>query len=151
VSTSGLVPAIERLAGMRPRPWLALSLNATTDEARSRIMPVNRAWNLARLREALGRWTLAPGEKLLVEYVLMDGENDTPEDADRLADWLGELGRGHNINLIRMNEHAASAFREPSELRLKAFLDRLKARGCFVTVRKSRGRDVQGACGQLLK
>ena len=151
VSTSGLAPAIERLAGMWPRPWLALSLNATTDEARSRVMPVNRAWNLARLRQALDRWTLAPGEKLLVEYVLMDGENDTPEDADRLADWLGDLGHGHNINLIRMNEHAASAFREPSELRLRAFLDRLKARGCFVTVRKSRGRDVQGACGQLLK
>jgi len=151
VSTSGLVPAIERLAAMRPRPWLALSLNATTDEARSRVMPVNRVWNLARLREALGRWTLAPGEKLLVEYVLMAGENDTPEDADRLADWLGELARGHNINLIRMNEHPSSSFREPAEARLQAFLERLKARGCFVTVRKSRGRDVQGACGQLLK
>jgi len=151
VSTSGLVPGIERLAGMRPRPWLALSLNATTDEARSRVMPVNRVWNLARLRQALDRWTLAPGEKLLVEYVLMAGENDTPEDADRLADWLGELRQGHNINLIRMNEHEASSFKEPTELRLQGFLDRLKARGCFVTVRKSRGRDVQGACGQLLK
>jgi 23S rRNA (adenine2503-C2)-methyltransferase len=151
VSTSGLAPAIERLAGMRPRPWLALSLNATTDEARSRLMPVNRAWNLARLRQALDRWTLDPGEKLLVEYVLMAGENDTPADADRLADWLGNLARGHNINLIRMNEHPAAPFREPPEARLQAFLDRLKARGCFVTVRKSRGRDVQGACGQLLK
>jgi len=151
VSTSGLAPAIERLAGMRPRPWLALSLNATTDEARSQVMPVNRVWNLARLREALGRWTLAPGEKLLVEYVLMDGQNDTPEDADRLADWLGELRTGHNINLIRMNEHPASAFREPTQDRMQVFLERLKSRGCFVTVRKSRGRDVQGACGQLLK
>ena len=151
VSTSGLVPAIERLAGMRPRPWLALSLNATTDEARNRVMPVNRVWNLARLREALGAWGLAPGERFLLEYVLLAGENDTPEDADRLADWLGDLRAGHNINLIRMNEHPASAFRQPPEASLQAFLDRLKARGCFVTVRKSRGRDVQGACGQLLK
>ena len=151
VSTSGLVPAIERLAGMQPRPWLALSLNATTDEARSRVMPVNRAWNLARLRQALGRWTLAPGERLLVEYVLMAGENDSPEDADRLAAWLGDLRSGHNINLIRMNEHPSSSFKEPAEARLQAFLERLKAHGCFVTVRKSRGRDVQGACGQLLK
>jgi 23S rRNA (adenine2503-C2)-methyltransferase len=151
VSTSGLVPAIERLAGLRPRPWLALSLNATTDEARSRVMPVNRAWNLARLRQALDRWELASGEKLLVEYVLLAGENDTLEDADRLADWLGELRTGHNINLIRMNEHPASRHREPPEERLRAFLDRLRQRGCFVTVRKSRGRDVQGACGQLLK
>ena len=151
VSTSGLVPAIERLAKLQPRPWLALSLNATTDEARSRVMPVNRVWNLARLRQALDHWTLAPGERLLVEYVLMAGENDTLEDADRLADWLGDLRTGHNINLIRMNEHASSSFREPAEVRLQAFLERLKARGCFVTVRKSRGRDVQGACGQLLK
>jgi 23S rRNA (adenine2503-C2)-methyltransferase len=151
VSTSGLVPGIERLSAMRPRPWLALSLNATTDEARSRVMPVNRVWNLARLRQALAQWTLAPGEKLLVEYVLMAGENDTLEDADRLADWLGDLRQGHNINLIRMNEHPSSPFRQPAEIRLQAFLERLKARGCFVTVRKSRGRDVQGACGQLLK
>ena len=114
-------------------------------------MPVNRVWNLARLRQALAQWILAPGEKLLVEYVLMAGENDTLEDADRLADWLGDLRQGQNINLIRMNEHHSSPFRQPAEIRLQAFLERLKARGCFVTVRKSRGRDVQGACGQLLK
>ena len=70
---------------------------------------------------------------------------------ERLADWLGDLRTGHNINLIRMNEHASSCFKEPAEVRLQAFLARLKARGCFVTVRKSRGRDVQGACGQLVK
>jgi len=151
VSTSGLVPAMERLARMQPRPWLALSLNATTDEARSRVMPVNRVWNLRRLREALDHWGLAPGEKFLLEYVLLARENDTLEDADRLADWLGDLKREHNINLIRMNEHPASTFRQPAEEGLQRFLDRLKARGCFVTVRKSRGRDVQGACGQLLK
>ena len=151
VSTSGLVPALERLSRMRPRPWLALSLNATTDAARSRVMPVNRVWNLARLRQALADWGPDPGEKFLLEYVLLDGENDTPEDAERLADWLGDLKKSHNINLIRMNEHPASRFRQPSEDLLQVFLDRLKARGCFVTVRKSRGRDVQGACGQLLK
>lgn len=151
VSTSGLVSGIERLSRMKPRPWLALSLNATTDEARGAVMPVNRVWNLARLRQALDDWNLAPGEKFLLEYVLMDGENDSLEDADRLADWLGDLRAGHNINLIRMNEHPASAFRQPPQERLQAFLERLKARGCFVTVRKSRGKDVQGACGQLLQ
>nr|WP_320132792.1 23S rRNA (adenine(2503)-C(2))-methyltransferase RlmN [uncultured Holophaga sp.] len=151
VSTSGLVPGIERLAHLEPRPWLALSLNATTDEARSAIMPVNRAWGLARLRQALDAWPLADREKLTIEYVLMAGQNDTPEDADRLADWLGELRRGHNVNLIRMNEHEATGFREPAEDRVDAFVAHLKARGCFVTVRKSRGRDVQGACGQLVR
>jgi len=151
VSTSGLVSGIERLAKLTPRPWLALSLNATTDEARSRLMPVNRAWNLARLRQALAEWPLEAREKFTIEYVLIDGTNDSLEDAERLADWMGELRTSHNLNLIRMNAHEASAFQEPQEDRISLFVNHLKKRGCFVTVRKSRGRDVQGACGQLVK
>ncbi len=151
VSTSGLVSGIEKLALLRPRPLLALSLNATTDEARSRTMPVNRVWNLARLREALDAWGPRPNEKFTFEYVLLAGENDTEADADRLADWLGDLRSKHNLNLIPMNEHSASDFHEPAEARIQAFSDRLKTRGCFVTVRRSRGRDVNGACGQLVK
>jgi 23S rRNA (adenine2503-C2)-methyltransferase len=151
VSTSGLVPGIERLARLEPRPWLALSLNATTDELRSRLMPVNRAWNLARLRQALENWPLAEREKLTLEYVLMGGLNDSLEDAERLAAWMGDLRKSHNLNLIRMNAHAACDIQEPDEGRITAFVHRLKELGCFVTVRKSRGRDVQGACGQLVK
>jgi 23S rRNA (adenine2503-C2)-methyltransferase len=151
VSTSGLANGIERLARLSPRPWLALSLNATTDAARNALMPVNRAWNLARLRQALAAWPLGARERLTLEYVLIAGVNDAVEDADRLGEWMGDLRERHNLNLIRMNEHAASAFKEPDESRLEAFVDRLKARGCFVTVRKSRGRDVQGACGQLVR
>jgi 23S rRNA (adenine2503-C2)-methyltransferase len=151
VSTAGLVSGIERLATLSPRPWLAVSLNATTDAARSAMMPVNRVWDLARLRQALTDWPLGTREKLTLEYVLMADVNDTLEDADRLAEWMGALRRGHNLNLIRMNEHAASAFREPEDDRIDAFVGRLRARGCFVTVRRSRGRDVQGACGQLIR
>ncbi len=151
VSTAGHVKGIERLARLSPRPWLALSLNATTDAARSALMPVNRAWGLARLRQALAAWPLGSRERLTVGYVLIAGVNDTVEDADRVADWMGALRERHNLNLIRMNEHAASAFKEPDEGRLQAFARRLKARGCFVSVRKSRGRDVQGACGQLVR
>ena len=151
VSTSGLVSGIEKLAKMRPRPLLALSLNATTDEARSRTMPVNKVWNLARLRVALDAWGLRSNEKFTFEYVLLAGENDTDEDADRLVAWLGALSRGHNLNLIPMNEHSASDFHEPAEARIQAFSERLKSHGCFVTVRRSRGRDVNGACGQLVK
>jgi len=151
VSTSGLVSGIEKLARLEPRPWLAISLNATTDEARGAVMPVNRVWSLDRLRQALAEWPLGPKEKLTIEYVLLEGVNDTLEDAERLAAWMGELRRTHNLNLIRMNEHAASAFKEPSEARVDAFVARLKALGCFVTVRKSRGRDVQAACGQLIR
>ncbi len=151
VSTSGLVSGIEKLAKLRPRPLLALSLNASTDEARSRTMPVNKVWNLAKLRAALDTWGLRSNEKFTFEYVLLAGENDTDEDADRLVAWLGPLSRGHNLNLIPMNEHAASDFHEPSEARIQAFSDRLKGHGCFVTVRRSRGRDVNAACGQLAK
>jgi 23S rRNA (adenine2503-C2)-methyltransferase len=151
VSTAGLVSGIERLARMEPRPQLAVSLNATTDAARSATMPVNRAWNLARLRQALDAWQLKRHERFLFEYVLLAGVNDTLEDADRLAVWLGELCRYHNVNLIPMNEHEHATFREPAEERVRAFARRLHEHGCFVTVRRSRGRDVQGACGQLVR
>lgn len=151
VSTAGLVSGIEKLARMDPRPQLAVSLNATTDAARSATMPVNRAWNLARLRQALDAWQLKRHERFIFEYVLLAGVNDTPEDADRLATWLGDLRHRHNVNLIPMNEHEHAPFREPAEERLQAFARRLHEHGCFITVRRSRGRDVQGACGQLVK
>ena len=121
MSTAGLVSGIERLARMTPRPQLAVSLNATTDAARSATMPVNRAWNLARLRQALDAWELKRHERFIFEYVLLGGVNDTLDDADRLAAWLGDLRHRHNVNLIPMNEHAHSAFREPGEDRLQAF------------------------------
>lgn len=151
VSTSGLVSGIEKLARMKPRPQLALSLNATTDAARSATMPVNRAWNLARLRQAIDTWELKRHERFLFEYVLLAGVNDTLEDADRLVEWLGDLRHRHNINLIPMNEHAHASFREPAEERIQAFARRLHEHGCFITVRRSRGRDVQAACGQLVR
>lgn len=150
VSTAGLVPGIERLARMTPRPQLAVSLNATTDARRSATMPINRAWNLARLRQALADWPLEKNERFLFEYVMLAGENDSDEDADRLAEWLGDLRHRHNVNLIPMNEHGRSTFREPAGERVQRFLRRLRGHGCFVSVRKSRSRDVQGACGQLV-
>lgn len=151
VSTAGLVSGIEKLARMTPRPLLAISLNATTDEVRSATMPINRAWNLARLRQALDNWELKRHERMVFEYVMLAGVNDTDEDADRLVAWLGELRHRHNVNLIPMNEHDHAPFQEPKDDRLQAFARRLHQQGCFVTVRRSRGRDVQAACGQLVR
>ena len=91
VSTSGLVPGIEKIATWRVRPLLALSVNATTDETRSRIMPVNRAYGLAQLKETLQRFPVRRGERLLLEYVLLRGENDSDEDAVRLAEFARGL------------------------------------------------------------
>ncbi|MCC7071806.1 MAG: 23S rRNA (adenine(2503)-C(2))-methyltransferase RlmN [Deltaproteobacteria bacterium] len=149
VSTSGLVPGIDQLGALKVRPLLALSVNATTDEARARLMPVGRAWGLAALKAALLRFPLRHGEKILLEYVLLRGENDSDDDAVRLA----ELARGlrHNINLIPLNPHDATALAPPDEETVQRFARRVRALGCLCTVRDSRGRDVRGACGQLVQ
>jgi 23S rRNA (adenine2503-C2)-methyltransferase len=155
VSTSGLVPALARLATLPVRPLLSVSLNATTDETRSRIMPVNRSFPLAALRRALQEFPFRPGEKVLLAYVLLQGENDTALDAVRLADFAAGLHA--NLNLIPLNEHVRSHHRAPDESWISAFagqLHRALAERDFsgvVTVRNNRGRDVSGACGQLVQ
>ncbi|HEX3775004.1 MAG TPA: 23S rRNA (adenine(2503)-C(2))-methyltransferase RlmN, partial [Polyangiaceae bacterium] len=113
VSTSGLVPEIDALGALEPRPLLAVSVNATTDEQRARIMPVNRRYPLSELRAALERFPLRPRERITIEYVLLRGVNDSVDDARRLSDFC--LGFAHQINLIPFNEHRASEFGEPSE------------------------------------
>ena len=150
VSTSGLVPGIDRLSRLEPRPWLALSLSAGNDAVRDSIMPVNRAYPLAELMAAMRRWKLKPREKLTFEYVLLEGINDSDADAEAVVEALGEFRHHHNLNLIPMNEHAHSPIRGSSEARLQAFAAILKRHGCFVTVRRSRGQDVKAACGQLI-
>jgi 23S rRNA (adenine2503-C2)-methyltransferase len=150
VSTSGLVPELEQLSQLAVRPLLALSLNATTDEVRREIMPIGRRYPLAELRAALGRYPLRRREHITVEYVLLRGVNDSVEDATRLAALC--QGFPNNINLIPFNEHPLSSFRAPSEESVAAFARALlAARPVLVTVRRSRGRDVQAACGQLVQ
>lgn len=149
ISTSGLVPGIERLAKLAVRPLLAVSLNATTDATRSRIMPVNRAFGLERLKSALEAFPLRRNEKILIEYVLLKDVNDTLEDADRLAGFAS--GFRHNVNLIPLNEHSSTTFRAPTEDWVRRFAERVIRLGCFCTVRQNRGRDVHAACGQLVQ
>lgn len=148
VSTSGLVPGIQRLARAEPRPLLAVSINATTDEARAAIMPVNRKYPLSALKEALLAWPVRRKERITLEYVLLAGENDTEEDARRLAAFA--RGLPAHVNLIPMNEHEGSGFRRPEEARVSRFAEVLMEEGCLVLVRNSRGRDVAAACGQLV-
>jgi 23S rRNA (adenine2503-C2)-methyltransferase len=149
VSTSGLVTGIERLARLPVRPLLALSVNATTDEARSRIMPVNRRWGLDTLKSTLLAFPLRRGEKLLLEYVLLKGVNDTEDDAVRLAAFAN--GLRHNVNVIPLNEHAGTSFQAPDDAWVLSFARKLTELGCLCTVRANRGRDVRGACGQLVQ
>jgi 23S rRNA (adenine2503-C2)-methyltransferase len=150
VSTSGLAPELAELAKLPARPLLALSLNATTDEVRRELMPIGRRYPLAQLKSALLCYPLRPRERITIEYVLLAGVNDQLEDAARLADFCAAFP--HNINLIPFNEHPHAPFRAPNESAVAAFARALLAkRPSLVTVRRSRGRDVQAACGQLVQ
>jgi 23S rRNA (adenine2503-C2)-methyltransferase len=150
VSTSGLVPEIAQLGALETRPLLAVSLNATTDEVRRELMPIGRRYPLAALRRALETFPVRARERITVEYVLLEGVNDSLDDAGRLADFCASFP--HNINLIPFNEHALAPFRRSSEACVDDFAKAILARRpTLVTVRRSRGRDVQGACGQLVQ
>ena len=149
VSTSGLVTGIDRLGTFARRPRLALSLNGTTDEGRSRIMPVNRVWNLEALAQALGRFPLQSGERITIEYVLLKGVTDRQEDGRRLAAFARNFSS--KVNLIPFNPHEGSGFEPPEESRISALCRLLSDAGLPVSVRRSRGQDVTGACGQLVR
>jgi 23S rRNA (adenine2503-C2)-methyltransferase len=147
ISTSGLVPGMMRLAGHHPRPRLALSLNATTDEARSEIMPINTVWGLEQLAETLSTFPLESGELITLEYVLIKGCSDSMEDAARLSGFAGRFPS--KINLIPYNPCPGQGQSPPDEGRLNEIAAYLAEKGHVVSVRRSRGQDVGGACGQL--
>ena len=146
VSTCGLVPELERL-GREVTVNLAVSLNATTDELRDRIMPVNKAYPIATLLAALKNYPLPGRRKITIEYVLLGGLNDTPEDAKRLVRLLSDIPC--KINLIPFNPHEGADFRPPARAALDAFHKYLLDRHFTVITRDSRGSDISAACGQL--
>ncbi|MFU8855685.1 MAG: 23S rRNA (adenine(2503)-C(2))-methyltransferase RlmN [Deferrisomatales bacterium] len=146
VSTCGLVPALRRLPP-DVLGSLAVSLNATTDEVRDRLMPVNRRHPLAELLGALQELSLPARARYTVEYVLLGGVNDTPEDAGRLVRLLSSLRC--KVNLIAYNPHGESGFRSPDPGSVEAFQKVLLSKGLTAVVRRSRGQDILAACGQL--
>jgi 23S rRNA (adenine2503-C2)-methyltransferase len=146
VSTSGLVPEIERF-GEATNVKLAVSLNATTDAQRERIMPVNRKYPIAELLEACRRFPMKLGRRITFEYVLLAGFNDAEEDAARLAALL--RGMAAKVNLIAYNENPGLGFEASSLERVESFRASLERRGVTAMVRKNRGRDIAAACGQL--
>jgi 23S rRNA (adenine2503-C2)-methyltransferase len=146
VSTSGLVPAIDEL-GKRVAVSLAISLNGTTDEQRTAIMPVNKRWPIAELLAACRRFPLGGHRRITFEYVMLKGLNDSLEDAARMLKLLE--GIPAKINLIPFNEHAAAEYKRPADETVRAFQRYLLDRGLTATVRISRGRDILAACGQL--
>jgi 23S rRNA (adenine2503-C2)-methyltransferase len=146
LSTSGIVPGIERLAREKMRPKLAISLNASSDVQRDEIMPINRKYPLAQLLEACRRYPLRPWEHLTFEYVLLGGFNDSPEDARRVVRLLANLRA--KVNLIPWNP-GDLPYRKPDERRVAEFRAVLTDKNVPAFVRDSRGQDVMAACGQL--
>ncbi|OGG47048.1 MAG: 23S rRNA (adenine(2503)-C(2))-methyltransferase [Candidatus Handelsmanbacteria bacterium RIFCSPLOWO2_12_FULL_64_10] len=148
LSTAGHVPGILRLAEDGLKVGLAVSLNATLDDLRTRIMPINRKWPIADLLDAVRRYVRRIGRRVTFEYVLLAGENDADADADRLI----ALVRGIpcKINLIPYNPIPGLGHQRPSQARIDAFADRLRASHLTVNVRYSKGDDIAAACGQLI-
>jgi 23S rRNA (adenine2503-C2)-methyltransferase len=147
VSTAGLVPAIAKLGEADTGVNLAISLNATTDEVRDEIMPINKKWKIAALLDAVRAFPLARRRRVTFEYVLLDGVNDSAADAARLPKLLA--GIPSKVNLIPWNPHPLAPYGRPSEGAIGRFQRTLKDGGLAVYVRRPRGDDIDAACGQL--
>ncbi len=148
VSTSGLVPAIEKL-GKDININLAISLNATTNEIRDAIMPINKRWPIEVLMETLRAYPLRPRRRITFEYVLLGELNDSLDDAKRLMKIVH--GIPSKINLIPWNPHPGGPFKRPSRERMLRFKEYLRTRHVNVTIRETRGLESMAACGQLGK
>jgi 23S rRNA (adenine2503-C2)-methyltransferase len=148
LSTVGVLPALERLATEPLMPNLAISLHATTEDQRDLLVPINRKYGLKELLDACRRFPLKRRERITFEYVMLQDVNDTPEDARRLVRLLHGI-RG-KVNLLPLNEAAGIPFARPSDDRVNRFARILAEHGITVSVRKSRGRDIRAACGQLI-
>ena len=148
LSTVGIVPGLDRLAREPLMPNLAISLHATTEEQRSHLVPPNRKYPLHDILDACRRFPLKKRNRITFEYVMLDGVNDTPEDARRLAKLLS--GIKAKVNLIPLNPAPGIPFARPSDATVDHFAQLLADRHLTVSVRKSRGRDIRAACGQLI-
>jgi 23S rRNA (adenine2503-C2)-methyltransferase len=148
LSTVGVLPALERLATEPYMPNLAISLHSTTEDQRDLLVPINRKYGLKELLDACRRFPLKRRSRITFEYVMLKNVNDTPEDARRLVTLLhGIKGK---VNLLPLNEAAGIPFERPAEARVDRFARILADHGVTVSVRKSRGRDIRAACGQLI-
>ena len=147
VSTVGLVPAIERLAAEQLSVRLAVSLHAPDDELRDELVPVNRRWKVAEVLDAAWGYAAATGRRVSIEYAMIRDVNDHPWRADLLASLLA--GRLAHVNLIPLNPTPGSRWTASDPDVAREFTERIAARGVPVTVRDTRGTQIDGACGQL--
>lgn len=147
LSTSGLVPSIEKLAVDFPSVNLAISLHSARNDVRTEMMPINKVYDLERLFKAIKLIPLKAHRRITYEYLLADGVNDTMEDVVALADLLNS--KESKINLIPFNEYPGSKYKRPPEEKIMWFLDQMIKRGFTCTIRTTKGSDILAACGQL--
>ena len=147
VSTSGVVPGMDRMVDELPQVNLAISLHAATDPLRDELVPINRKWPIAEVIAAGRRFAARTGRRVSLEYVMIDGLNDTDEQADGLID-IARGWRSH-LNLIPLNPTPGSRWSGTPAARIERFVGRLRDGGVTVTVRDTRGREIDAACGQL--
>jgi len=148
LSTVGLLPALERLATEAVMPNLAISLHAPTDLQRGELVPINRKYGVGDIIDACRKFPLKNRSRITFEYVLLAGVNDSPQDARRLAKLVA--GVKSKVNLIPLNAAAGIPFERPSDEAVNRFAKIVADHGVAVSVRKSRGRDIRAACGQLI-
>jgi len=147
VSTAGVVPSVERLMREKMTIGLAISLNSYSNELRSTLMPINRRYPIESLIEVAKKYYHETGRRVTFEYVLIDGKTNTGEALDSLVRYLGNFPC--KVNLIPVNPSGGNTFRGPDDSSLEKFCNELQRRGITATVRRSRGQDISGACGQL--
>jgi 23S rRNA (adenine2503-C2)-methyltransferase len=148
LSTVGLLPALEKLAREPLMPNLAISLHAPNDRLREELVPLNKKYGVEEIIAACKRFPLSKRSRITFEYVLLAGVNDSPDDARQLAKLLA--GVKSKVNLIPLNAAPGIPFERPSDQAIDQFARILADRGMLVSVRKSRGRDIRAACGQLI-
>ena len=147
LSTSGLVPAIEKLATDFPTVNIAISLHSARNDVRTELMPINKVYDLERLFTAIKQIPLKAHRRITYEYLLAADINDTQEDVDALAKLLNP--RESKINLIPFNEYPGSKYKRPTEAKIMWFLDQMIKKGFTCTIRTTKGTDILAACGQL--
>lgn len=149
VSTSGIVPGIERFAEESVRPKLAISLNASNDTVRESIMPITRKWDIADVLEAVKKVKLHPRERVTFEYVLLGGVNDQLQHAEEVVKLVRRANLPSKVNLIVWNPGPGTPYHQPEQPAVAAFQQRLIDSGVPAFIRRPRGRDIYAACGQL--
>jgi 23S rRNA (adenine2503-C2)-methyltransferase len=147
LSTVGLLPELEQLSKEKISFRLAVSLNASDEKTRSRLMPINRRYPLKKVLEVCRNFPLRPRTRITFEYVLVEGINDSPQDAKRLIKIL--KGIPSKVNLIPLNEAPEIPFKRPSEEKIKQFQAILMEGGLTAIIRASKGAEISAACGQL--